>query len=66
MERMGIAGETAYAKPERIQLEQEHIHELIHQLGITSIDVTDKPIETSADQVIRIITRRFGEKTRQA
>lgn len=66
MERMGIAGETAYAEPEHIQLEQEHIHGLINKLGITSIDVTDKPIETSADHVIRIITRRFGEKTRQA
>jgi regulator of PEP synthase PpsR (kinase-PPPase family) len=40
--------------------------EVFRQLRISTIDVTDKPIESTADELIRLITRRFKKQERQA
>jgi len=56
--RIGASGPSAYVDPEQIFQEIEFCESFLRSLGITIIDVTDKPIETSADEVIRIITRR--------
>lgn len=62
--RLGAPGLEAYADPVAISEELESAKRIIRRGGFTTIDVTDKPIEASANQVIDLITRRFGEKYR--
>ena len=63
--RLGIYSSSTYADPEAIRKEIEFFNDMMIQRGISLIDVTNKPLETSADEVMRIITRRFGEQNRR-
>jgi [pyruvate, water dikinase]-phosphate phosphotransferase / [pyruvate, water dikinase] kinase len=54
-------GLEAYTDPAAIYDEVEAARQVFRQGGFSVIDVTDKPIETSANQVIDRITRRFGD-----
>jgi [pyruvate, water dikinase]-phosphate phosphotransferase / [pyruvate, water dikinase] kinase len=65
MERMGLSGTSRYAQADHVKEEIELMQGLITRLSVICIDVTDAPIETSADRVMRVITRRFGEKVRE-
>ncbi len=58
-DRMGLKG-GGYADLGEVFEETEQARELFRKKGYAVIDVTDKPLETSADEVTRIITRRFG------
>jgi len=60
--RMGAGGLGAYTDANKIHLEIEAARTLYQRSGFTTIDVTDRPIEATADQVIDRITRRFGAK----
>jgi regulator of PEP synthase PpsR (kinase-PPPase family) len=60
--RLGAPGASDYVDPQHIFDELENSAEVFKRLGITTIDVTDKPIESTADELIRLITRRFKEK----
>jgi regulator of PEP synthase PpsR (kinase-PPPase family) len=51
---------TDYLNLERIAEELAFAKRLFKQRGFVVIDVTDKPIESSADHVIRLITSKFG------
>jgi regulator of PEP synthase PpsR (kinase-PPPase family) len=62
--RLGAPGLEAYTDPGAIYEELEAARGIFRRHGFTVIDVTDKPIEASANQVIELITRRFGEKRR--
>ncbi len=57
---LGAPGPTAYTDPAAIYEEMEAARRVFKQGGFSTIDVTDKPIEASADEIIALITRRFG------
>jgi regulator of PEP synthase PpsR (kinase-PPPase family) len=62
--RLGAPGLEAYTDPAAIYGELEAARAVFRRHGFSVIDVTDKPIEASANQVIELIARRFGEKIR--
>jgi regulator of PEP synthase PpsR (kinase-PPPase family) len=62
--RLGAPGLEAYTDPAAIYEELQAAREVFRRHSFSVIDVTDKPIEASANQVIELITRRFGEKVR--
>jgi regulator of PEP synthase PpsR (kinase-PPPase family) len=63
--RLGSIGTGSYTQPESIYLEVDFARNLCRRSGFSLIDVTDKPLETTADQVIRLITDRFTSKERE-
>lgn len=63
--RLGIHGPSPYSDPIAIQEEISFFNSLIRRHGITTIDVTNKPIETSADEIMRIIIERFEDQERE-
>jgi regulator of PEP synthase PpsR (kinase-PPPase family) len=60
--RLHAPGLQAYTDPAVIEEELAEARRVFRQGGFTTLDVTDKPIEVSADQVIELITRRFGDR----
>ena len=56
--RLGAPGPSAYTDPDAILQEMEAAREMFRRGGFSVIDVTDKPIETSADEIVELITRR--------
>jgi len=62
--RLGAPGTSDYVKPQRIFDELDEAKRVFKRLGITVIDVTDKPIESTADELIRMMTGRFKEHER--
>jgi regulator of PEP synthase PpsR (kinase-PPPase family) len=62
--RMGVPGLGAYTDPAAIREELAAARRVFDRHGFSAIDVTDKPIEASANQVIDLIVQRFGEKRR--
>ena len=60
--RLGAPGRTDYTDPTAITEELEMARHVFERGGFTAVDVTDKPIETSADEIIALITRRIGER----
>jgi regulator of PEP synthase PpsR (kinase-PPPase family) len=64
--RLGVPGASDYIDPQCIFDELELADEIFKRLGITTIDVTDKPIESTANELIRLITRRFKEQQRES
>jgi regulator of PEP synthase PpsR (kinase-PPPase family) len=63
--RLGAPGPSAYTDPAAIHEEVEAARQVFRRGGFSIIDVTDKPIETSADEIIERITRRFEGKAHQ-
>jgi regulator of PEP synthase PpsR (kinase-PPPase family) len=62
--RLGVMGESDYTDPEKIFEELQYAEEIFRKGGFRTIQVTDKPIETTADDIIRLITSRLGSETR--
>jgi [pyruvate, water dikinase]-phosphate phosphotransferase / [pyruvate, water dikinase] kinase len=61
-EKLKLKGQNDYTDPRLIFDEMEQARQLFRKKGYTMIDTTDKPLETSADEIVKIITRRFGNK----
>jgi regulator of PEP synthase PpsR (kinase-PPPase family) len=61
-QRLGAPGPSAYTDPMKIFEEVEFARKVFKRGGFSIINVTDKPIETSADEVIKLITRRLNVK----
>jgi [pyruvate, water dikinase]-phosphate phosphotransferase / [pyruvate, water dikinase] kinase len=59
--RLGAPGLDAYADLGAVAEEMEAARRVFRRAGFTTFDVTDKPIEASAHDVMQLITRRFGE-----
>lgn len=57
---LGVSELSEYTSPQKIFEEVEYAMDFFKRQGISTVDVTDKPIESSAEEIIRIITRRFG------
>jgi hypothetical protein len=55
-QRLGVAGASEYTNPERIYAELEYARSIYQRGGFRTIDVTDKPIESAADEIIRMIS----------
>jgi regulator of PEP synthase PpsR (kinase-PPPase family) len=54
--RLGVAGPSNYVDPEKIYKELQYAEKVCWSAGFTILDVTDKPIETAADELIRQVT----------
>jgi len=63
--RLGSFLTSKYTDPKYIYEEVAYFDLFMQQKGITVIDVTDKPIESSADEIMDIISRRLGDKSRK-
>jgi regulator of PEP synthase PpsR (kinase-PPPase family) len=63
--RLGVAGYSAYTDPEQVYAEVEFGRRLYRGHSFTVIDVTDKPLESTADEVLRLVTARFDTKARR-
>ncbi|HVN71686.1 MAG TPA: pyruvate, water dikinase regulatory protein [Desulfomonilia bacterium] len=61
-EKLMLKGYKGYSDLAAIFNELEQARALFREKGYSIIDVTDKPLETSAEEIVKIITRRFGEK----
>jgi len=58
--RLGTSSlDSEYTNPLTLYEEVEEIHKLYRRNGFAIVDVTDKPIEESADEVIALVTRRL-------
>jgi regulator of PEP synthase PpsR (kinase-PPPase family) len=58
--RLGAPGPSAYVDPNSIYEELRNAKQVFRRGGFAVIDVTDKPIETCADEIIRLIQRQAG------
>ena len=61
-QRLGIHGPSPYTDSKAIYEEISFFNRFLNRQGIKIIDVTDKPIETTADEVMKIISDRFGDQ----
>jgi len=57
--RLGMTGPSYYTDPGHIEEELAFARQVFRQGGFSVIDVTDKPIESSADEIIRLLGDRF-------
>ncbi len=63
--RLGLGSLDPYVNPATIFEEIEAVKKLYRKNGFSVIGVTDKPIETSADEVIEKMARRFKKAPHQ-
>lgn len=55
--RLGAGGPSDYTNPEKVFDEVEYARKLFKKSGFSVVDVTDKPIETSAEEILNLVTR---------
>lgn len=60
--KLGMKEQVNYTDLMRVFEEVEEAFGFYRRNGFAVIDVTDKPMETSADEILDIITSRFGPK----
>jgi len=65
-QRIGAIGEGCYTDPESVNEEVTFARKFFKKKGFTVIDVTDKPLESTADEVIHLISSRFQAKSRRS
>lgn len=65
LKRMGELGSTDYIDHEKINEELEAARRVFDQVGASVINVTDKPIESSANEVIELITQKLKAESRK-
>jgi hypothetical protein len=61
--RLGVSNESSYNNPADLFDEIEEARRMYRQHGFATINVTDKPIEESAEEVIALINRRLKNST---
>jgi len=64
-EHMGRVGTTAYSSPSAVFEELEVARRIYREGGFTVVEVTDKPIEVTANEIIKLITSTPGMEPRQ-
>ncbi|MGC4069106.1 MAG: pyruvate, water dikinase regulatory protein [Polyangiaceae bacterium] len=62
---VGLGKTTAYSSEEALFLELEALHEAFRKHHVPWLDVTEKPIETTAHEVIHLVTRSLGTDPRR-
>jgi len=63
--RMGVRGPSDYTHPQKVFEELNEIENFCRERSYLLLDVSDKPIETSADEVLQVMDRRFGPHPRR-
>lgn len=58
-QRLGAPGQSAYTDPMKLYDEVEAARQFYRRSGFAVVDVTDKPIEESGDEIIALLTRRL-------
>jgi regulator of PEP synthase PpsR (kinase-PPPase family) len=58
---MKIGSTSQYTKPSEVYKELDHAKKFYRKKGFTIIDITNKAIEASADEIIEIMISRFPE-----
>ena len=61
--RMQVREETDYTRADSLHAEQQMVRTFCRKRNFPTLDVTDKPIEESADEVITLITRRLEKNS---
>ncbi len=56
---LGVKGRSPYVDPTKIYRELEAARKIFRRGGFRTIDVSNKPIETSADQIVELVSRRL-------
>jgi regulator of PEP synthase PpsR (kinase-PPPase family) len=59
-QRLGRSGLSAYSNPARVVEELEAARKLYRKGGFHVIDVTDKPIESTAAEIVKVVTGARG------
>lgn len=60
--RLGMPAPSDYVDPDKIREEIRLAQKIFRRGGFAMVDVTDKPIETSADEIIKLITQRTSSR----
>jgi len=58
-QHIGLLGQTAYTMPEELVEELEFAQQVFHRGRFATIDITDKPIEESAEEIIARVEREL-------
>ena len=58
LEQMHLPADSGYVDLERMEEELHFAAKLCHQHGYRTIDVSDRPIESTADEIIRLMAQR--------
>jgi regulator of PEP synthase PpsR (kinase-PPPase family) len=56
---LGVGGASLYAKPKMVFAEIEEAIKIFKKGGFSIIPITNKPLESSADEIIKTISVRF-------
>jgi len=64
-EHMGIVGTTAYSSPSAVLEELEVARRIYREGGYYVVEVTDKPIEITAAEIIKFITSKLIKEQRR-
>lgn len=62
---MGVTTGSVYTNPEQLRIELREARRLFERCGFTVIDVTSKPVETTADEIIDQLTRALKDDSRK-
>jgi [pyruvate, water dikinase]-phosphate phosphotransferase / [pyruvate, water dikinase] kinase len=60
MKNLKMDEETDYIDPRKVRMELEYSEMIFNRGGFTIFDITNKPIESSANEILTLITERFG------
>lgn len=60
MKNLKMDEETDYIDPRKVRMELEYSEMIFKRGGFTIFDITNKPIESSANEILTLITERFG------
>jgi [pyruvate, water dikinase]-phosphate phosphotransferase / [pyruvate, water dikinase] kinase len=60
MRNLKMAHDTDYIEPRKVRQELEYAESICNKAGFTIFDITNKPIESSANEILTLITDRFG------
>jgi regulator of PEP synthase PpsR (kinase-PPPase family) len=63
--RMGMTGSTVYTDPRLLREELREARRIFDRGTFSVIDVTSKPVETTADEIIDLITGKLKAHTRR-
>jgi [pyruvate, water dikinase]-phosphate phosphotransferase / [pyruvate, water dikinase] kinase len=55
-QRLGVSGISDYTDPDKLFEELEYADKIFRRCGFRIVDVTDKPIETCADEIVRLMS----------
>ena len=61
---LGVPAQSDYTNPEKLYEELEGALQLCKRNAFTIIQVGEKPIESTADEIIRLVNQRFGTHSR--